>query len=52
VQLAPELLVGPVAGLAIALLWVWDLRKQNAELRERLNRFLDKIEVAPRDSPK
>ena len=51
-QLPPELFVGPVAGLAIALLWIWDLRKQNAEYRERLNKFLDKIEVASKEASK
>lgn len=51
-QIPVEVVLGPFGALALALLWIWDLRRQNAALTERLNRFLDKIEVAPREASK
>ena len=47
-----EWLVGPVGALALALLWIHDLRKERDTLKERLYKLLDKIDVAAKPDPK
>lgn len=44
-QLPVELVFGTGGALALALLWIYDLRKERDVLKERLYKLLDKIDV-------
>jgi hypothetical protein len=46
VQIPVELILGPVGALALAMLWIQDLRKERDLLKDRLYKLLDKIDVA------
>lgn len=45
-QIPLEVILGPVGALGLALLWIWDLRKQNARLIERLDGIVDELRRA------
>ena len=45
-QIPLEVILGPVGALALALLWIWDLRKQRDDAVTRLNRIIDKFEAS------
>jgi hypothetical protein len=47
-----EVVFGTGGALALALLWIHDLRKERDALKERLYKLLDKIDVAPKPDPK
>ena len=52
VQIPVELILGPVGALALAMLWIMDLRKERDLLKERLYKLLDKIDVAAKADPR
>jgi heme exporter protein D len=52
VQLPIEIVFGTGGALALALLWIHDLRQERNLLKERLYKLLDKIDVAARPDPK
>ena len=47
-----EVVFGTGGALALALLWIHDLRKERDILKDRLYRLLDKIDVAAKPDPK
>jgi len=51
-QIPIELVLGPSGAVVVLFLWVLDLRRQNAALTDRLNRIVDALEVALKDSKK
>jgi len=52
VQIPVELILGPVGALALAMLWISDLRKERDLLKDRLYKLLDKIDVAAKVDPR
>jgi hypothetical protein len=50
-QIPLEIILGSGGALALALLWILDLRKERDALKERLYRLLDKIDVAAKVEP-
>jgi hypothetical protein len=52
VQVPLEVLFGTGGALGLALLWIYDLRRERDALKDRLYRLLDKIDVAPKPEPK
>ena len=47
-----EWLLGPVGALALAMLWIYDLRRERDLLKDRLYKLLDKIDVAAKVDPR
>lgn len=52
VQIPLEVILGPVGALGIALVWIWDLRKQRDDAVARLNRIIDKFEASLDKAPR
>ena len=51
-QVPIEIVFGSGGALALALLWIYDLRRERDALKDRLYRLLDKIDVAAKPDPK
>ena len=47
-----EVVFGTGGALALALLWIHDLRKERDTLKEKLYKLLDKIDVAAKSDTK
>lgn len=51
-QIPIELVFGSGGAIALALLWIYDLRKERDLLKDRLYKLLDKIDVAAKSDAK
>lgn len=51
-QVPLEIVFGTGGALALALLWIHDLREERKELKARLYSLLDKIDVISKSGPK